>query len=52
MKKELPKLMQLKKKRRCRVCRGNAGLIRKYNLYVCRRCFKDIAEKMGFKKFD
>jgi ribosomal protein S14 len=52
MKKELPKLMQAKKKRRCRVCTGNAGLIRKYNLYVCRRCFKDIAEKLGFRKFD
>ncbi|HLD58476.1 MAG TPA: 30S ribosomal protein S14 [archaeon] len=52
MKKVLPKLMQEKKKRRCRICRGNAGLIRKYNLYICRRCFKDIAEKLGFKKFD
>jgi ribosomal protein S14 len=51
MKKELPKLMQNKKKRNCRVCGGHAGLIRKHNLYVCRRCFKDIALKLGFKKY-
>lgn len=45
-------LRAIKKVRRCRVCKTRAALIRKYNLYVCRRCFKDIAEKIGFKKFD
>lgn len=51
-KEELPKILAAKKKRKCRVCKGNAGLVRKYNLYVCRRCFKDIAGKLGFKKYD
>ncbi len=41
-----------KRKRRCRICGNRKALIRKYRLYVCRRCFKDIAEKLGFKKFD
>jgi ribosomal protein S14 len=41
-----------KKKRRCRVCGTRAAVIRKYNLLVCRRCFKDIAKKIGFNKFD
>ena len=41
-----------KKKRRCRICGTRQAVIRKYNLYVCRRCFKEIAEKLGFNKFD
>ncbi|MBN1940615.1 MAG: 30S ribosomal protein S14 [Candidatus Diapherotrites archaeon] len=52
MKKEVPKLKKEKQKRKCRSCGGNAGLIRKYNLYVCRRCFKELAGRMGFKKYD
>ena len=41
-----------KKKRRCSVCKTRQAVIRKYNLMVCRRCFKEIADKIGFKKFD
>ena len=40
-------LLAIKKKRICRMCKNRKALIRKYNLYVCRRCFKDIAEKLG-----
>ncbi len=36
--------------RKCRICGTSRGLIRSYGLYVCRRCFRDIAEDMGFKK--
>jgi len=42
----------LKRSRKCRFCETQRGLIRKYNLYICRRCFKDCAEKLGFKKLD
>ena len=49
---EKKNLKEQKKKRRCRVCNTRAAVIRKYNIYVCRRCFRDIAEKLGFKKFD
>ena len=41
-----------KQKRKCRMCGTRQAVIRKYNLLVCRRCFKEIAEKLGFKKFD
>lgn len=52
MSEEKQNLKEEKKKRQCRVCGTRQAVIRKYNLYVCRRCFKDIAEKLGFKKFD
>jgi small subunit ribosomal protein S14 len=36
--------------RRCRLCGSSRGVIRKYNLYICRRCFREVADKLGFKK--
>jgi small subunit ribosomal protein S14 len=36
--------------RKCGICGTSRGLIRSYGLYVCRRCFREIAEDMGFKK--
>lgn len=43
-----PKLREF----RCRICGGNRGMIRKYGINLCRRCFKDFADQMGFKKLD
>lgn len=40
------------KKDGCRRCGTRRGLIGKYGLFICRRCFKDIAEKIGFRKYD
>lgn len=40
-----------KGRRKCRVCGGNRALIRSHNLYVCRRCFREIAVNIGFKKY-
>ena len=37
--------------RRCMRCGRRGGHIRKYGLNVCRQCFRDIAIKLGFKKF-
>lgn len=34
----------------CRICGTSRGLIRKYGLNVCRRCFREVGEKLGFKK--
>ncbi|MDO8537251.1 MAG: 30S ribosomal protein S14 [archaeon] len=45
------KLMVDKRKVKCRRCGNNAGLIRKYHIYLCRRCFKDVAEKIGWRKY-
>ncbi len=35
----------------CRRCNTTHGLIRKYDLYYCRRCFREIAKSIGFKKY-
>jgi ribosomal protein S14 len=43
--------MKGKGKRVCRVCGTVRGLIRKYRLYVCRRCFRELAENIGFRKY-
>ena len=35
--------------RYCRVCRNTHGLIRKYGLNICRRCFRERYALLGFK---
>ncbi len=42
--------MKGKGERRCKLCGTTRGLIRKYSIYMCRRCFREHAEKLGFKK--
>ncbi|CRK37135.1 ribosomal protein S14p/S29e-domain-containing protein [Verticillium dahliae] len=37
--------------RSCRVCKHSAGLIRKYDLNLCRQCFREKAKDIGFNKF-
>ena len=46
------------KKRKCGVatkkcvrCGRNRGHISKYNLHLCRQCFREIATRLGFKKY-
>ena len=36
----------------CRKCGKRAGVIRKYGLMYCRQCFRENAEKLGFRKFE
>jgi small subunit ribosomal protein S14 len=38
-------------KRKCRFCGGANGLIRSYGLFICRRCFREIGERIGFRKY-
>ncbi|MEW5955704.1 MAG: 30S ribosomal protein S14 [Candidatus Micrarchaeota archaeon] len=38
-------------KRKCRFCGNPRGLIRKYGLCTCRKCFRERAEQIGFKKY-
>lgn len=35
----------------CRNCGKTRGVIRKYSLLYCRQCFREQAEKLGFKKY-
>ncbi|MDD3159694.1 MAG: 30S ribosomal protein S14 [Candidatus ainarchaeum sp.] len=36
----------------CKICGTRKGFVSKYGLNICRRCFKDNAKRLGFKKFD
>lgn len=36
---------------RCRRCLRTGALIGKYGLNLCRQCFREVAPKIGFKKY-
>jgi ribosomal protein S14 len=36
---------------RSRVCNNRRGIIRKYGLDICRRCFREYASDIGFIKY-
>lgn len=38
--------------RKCRYCGRWGAHIRSYGIHLCRQCFRDKAETIGFKKFD
>ncbi|MDR0767626.1 MAG: 30S ribosomal protein S14 [Methanosarcinales archaeon] len=35
----------------CKRCGRKQSLVRKYDIYLCRHCFREIAPKMGFNKY-
>jgi small subunit ribosomal protein S14 len=35
----------------CRRCEREQGLVGKYDIWLCRQCFREIARDMGFKKY-
>ncbi len=37
--------------KKCRRCGRSSAHIDKYGLNLCRTCFRDIAKKIGFKKY-
>ncbi len=37
--------------RKCRRCGRTGGIIRKYGLNYCRQCWREVARKIGFKKY-
>ncbi len=37
---------------RCRRCGRHGGVIRKYGLYYCRQCIREVAKQLGFKKYN
>ncbi|MHA1589298.1 MAG: 30S ribosomal protein S14 [Candidatus Njordarchaeales archaeon] len=39
-----------KRVHRCRRCGTTRGVIRKYGLYICRRCIREVYHLLGFKK--
>ncbi len=38
--------------RKCKRCGRVGGHIQKYGLHLCRQCFREIATKLGFKKYN
>ncbi|MEI7961592.1 MAG: 30S ribosomal protein S14 [archaeon] len=66
VRKEKPKTIPVKRKqkskndkmkkresgvRECKICGTRKGMIRKYKLGICRRCFKDRAQDLGWEKY-
>lgn len=39
-------------KHKCRRCGRNGGQVRKYGIDMCRQCFRELALKLGFKKYN
>ena len=37
--------------KKCKRCGSNKGHIGKYGMGLCRKCFREIAPKIGFKKY-
>ncbi len=37
--------------RKCKLCGSVRGLIRYHYIYMCRRCFREVAPDLGFKKY-
>jgi small subunit ribosomal protein S14 len=35
----------------CRRCGQRNAMIRSYGLQLCRQCFRELAPKLGFKKY-
>ena len=38
--------------RKCRNCGRHGYVYQCYGLLLCRRCFRELAPKMGFKKYN
>jgi len=37
--------------KKCIRCGRNRAIISKYGLRICRQCFREVAPKLGFKKY-
>jgi small subunit ribosomal protein S14 len=35
----------------CRRCGRKQGLVGKYDIFLCRQCFREVARDMGFRKY-
>ncbi len=35
----------------CQRCGSRDAVIQKYNLYLCRQCFREVAMELGFRKY-
>ena len=35
----------------CLRCGRKRGIVRRYDLHLCRQCFREVAQDLGFKKY-
>ena len=35
----------------CQRCERKQGLVGKYDIWLCRQCFREVSRSMGFKKY-
>ena len=47
-----PKEQKARKRIPCKRCGNTRGVVHKYNINLCRMCFKELAEKLDFRKYD
>ena len=40
-----------KSTKHCRICGNPRGHIGKYGINICRRCFREVGEEIGFRKY-
>jgi len=38
--------------RKCRICNTADAVVRKYGLYICRRCLYEYGEEIGFRVYE
>ncbi len=38
-------------RKKCRRCGSHRAHVNMYHLFFCRRCFRELAKRIGFKKF-
>jgi len=37
--------------RECQRCGREQGLVGKYDIWLCRQCFREVSRSMGFRKY-
>ena len=47
-----PKDRKARQRKPCKKCGNTRGVVHKYNINLCRMCFKELAEKLDFRKYD
>lgn len=38
--------------KRCRRCGRYGAIVMKYDLSLCRQCFREVAKELGFRKYE
>lgn len=52
-KKDIRKTKRLRGRKdyQCSLCKSTHSILAKYGLVICRKCFRDVGEQIGFRKY-